>query len=442
MRKAQEQLVKLTDKYRDMILEAEQYIFHHPEIGFQEWETSAYMEAKFESLGYNLIKAGDIPGFYTDVDTGRTGPCLLILAELDALPCDGHPDARNNIAHACGHNAQCAALLGIAAVLREPGALDTMSGKIRLMAVPAEEINATDFRENLRNRGVIKYLNGKDEFMSRGYMKGVDLAFLFHTGTDTPYDFTGIKSLNGSIIKTFTFHGKAAHAAAGPHMGVNALYAAVLGLNAVNAVRETFRDEDHVRVHPILTSGGTAVNVIPAAVSGETMVRASTLEAVYEANRRVDRALKGAAYAMGAGLTIKDRPCALPERNNRKFMEIAERCMSELSGPEKVDIRYDVEGRGGSDMGDLSAVMPTIQPKAGGARGKGHGADYHIEDPERACVGSAKVQLMLAEELLREDAKEAKEVIEGYKPLFASQEELLKALDAMFRETEVPIEEL
>ena len=442
MRKAQEYLTELADKYRSMILEAEQYIFHHPEIGFQEWETSAYLEAKFESLGYTLIKAGDIPGFYTDVDTGRIGPCLLILAELDALPCDGHPDTRNGIAHACGHNAQCAALLGIAAVLREPGALDTMSGKIRLMAVPAEEINAADFRETLRNSGVIRYFSGKDEFMRRGYMKGVDLAFLFHTATDTPYDFTGIKSLNGSIIKTFTFHGQADHAAAGPHLGVNALYAAVLGLNAVNAIRETFRDEDHVRVHPILTSCGFAVNVIPSSVSGETMVRASTLKAVYEANRRVDRALKGAAYALGAGLTIKDRPCALPEHNNRQLMEIAKKCMVELSGTEKVDIRNDVEGRGGSDMGDLSAVMPTIQPKAGGAKGRGHGSDYNIEAPDRACVGSAKAQLMLAEELLREGAKEAKRVIAGYTPLFASQEELLEALDAMFRETEVPMEKL
>lgn len=435
MRRAQQYLVKCTDQYRETILEAEQYIFHHPEIGFQEWETTAYMEEKFETLGYTLVKAGDIPGFYTDVCTGRPGPCLLILAELDALPCDGHPAARNGIAHACGHNAQCAALLGIATVLKEPGAIDTMCGKIRLMAVPAEEINATQFREDLRNRGVIRYFSGKDEFMRRGYMKGVDLAFLFHTGTDTPYDFIAIKSLNGAIIKSFSFHGQAAHAAAGPHMGVNALYAASLGLSAINAIRETFRDEDHVRVHPIITEGGTAVNVIPGTVSGETMVRASTLDMMYEANRKVDRALKGAAYAIGAGLTIKDRPCALPELNNRELMKIAEKCMCELSGEEKVDIKYDVEGRGGSDMGDLSAVMPTIQPKAGGAKGKGHGAEYHIEDPERACVNSAKAQLMLAEELLRDGAKAAKKVIEGYNPLFHSQEELLRTLDTMFSES-------
>lgn len=434
MREEQKMLISFTERHRELILAAERYIYRHPEIGFQEWETTAYMEEQFERLGYELTRARDIPGFYTEADSGRPGPRLLIMAELDALPCEEHPDARNGIAHACGHNAQCAALVGIAAVLKEPGAMETMCGSIRLMAVPAEELNATEFREELRRQGVIRYFSGKDEFLRRGYLKGVDLAFLFHTGTDTPYDFTAIKSLNGSIIKSFTFYGKAAHAAAGPHMGVNALYAAMLGLDAVNAIRETFRDEDHVRVHPILTSGGDAVNVIPASVTGETMVRASTLEAIYEANDRVNRALTGAAYAVGAELTIRDRPCALPERNNRTLMKIAEQCMKDLVGEGKVDIQYETEGRGGSDMGDLSAIMPTIQPKAGGASGKGHSGEYHIADPERACVNSAKAQLLLAQELLRDQAKNAYAVLAAYQPLFPSQEALLCALDQMFRE--------
>jgi len=60
--------------------------------------------------------------------------------------------------------------------------------------------------------------------------------------------------------------GKAAHAGGMPHRGINALYAANIALSAINAIRETFRDEDTIRVHPIITRGGSQVNVIPADV--------------------------------------------------------------------------------------------------------------------------------------------------------------------------------
>ena len=155
----------LVDKHREEILAAEDYIWRHPETGFREWKTTAYMQDVFEKAGYTLVKAGDIPGFYTDIETGRPGPKLLIMAELDALSAPNHVQAVDGCAHACGHHAQCAAMAGIALALKEPGALDGLSGSVRLMCVPAEELIELDFRDGLRRAGVIHYLGGKTEFM-------------------------------------------------------------------------------------------------------------------------------------------------------------------------------------------------------------------------------------------------------------------------------------
>jgi metal-dependent amidase/aminoacylase/carboxypeptidase family protein len=93
--------------------------------------------------------------------------------------------------------------------------------------------------------------------------------------------------------------GRASHAGGAPHLGVNALYAAQIGMTAINAIRETFRDDDSIRVHPIITHGGSQVNVIPADVRIETYVRGKTVEAILDANVRVDRALKAGALALG-----------------------------------------------------------------------------------------------------------------------------------------------
>ena len=79
---------------RSLAYEAEAYIWKHPETGYREWNTEAYLAERFEKLGYTLTKAGDIPGFYTDIDTGKPGPKILIFGELDSLICFDHPDAK------------------------------------------------------------------------------------------------------------------------------------------------------------------------------------------------------------------------------------------------------------------------------------------------------------------------------------------------------------
>lgn len=166
-----------------MIFEAERYIWANPEPGYKEFKPCRYMEEKSIQLGYGLVKAEGITGFYTVIDTGREGSELLFLGELDSIACPAHKNADpvTDAVHSCGHNAQCSALWGVAAVLKEPGMLDSLSGKICLCAVPAEEHLEIEYRSKLKEQGKIKYFVGKSEFLHRGYFDDIDPAFIVHT---------------------------------------------------------------------------------------------------------------------------------------------------------------------------------------------------------------------------------------------------------------------
>ena len=154
---------RAVEKYRDLILEAERYIWDNPETGYKEYKTSAYMEEKFRELGYELTLADGITGFYTVIDTGREGPEVMVLAELDSVICPSHPaaDKTTGAVHSCGHNAQCAAMLGIAAALKDESVLSSLSGRVRLCVVPAEELLEIEYRSELKKQGKIRYFGGK-----------------------------------------------------------------------------------------------------------------------------------------------------------------------------------------------------------------------------------------------------------------------------------------
>ncbi len=417
------------EKYEQMILDAERHIWKNPETGYKEFKTTAYMAEKFRELGYELTMAEGITGFYTVVDTGREGPEVLILGELDSVICPTHPecDPETGAVHACGHHAQCAALLGIAAALREEGVLDGLSGRIRLCAVPAEELLEIEFRSGLRAEGKIKYFGGKSEFLSRGYFDGVDLAFMIHTGGE----FLVRAGFNGCLAKQVIYKGRATHAGGTPEKGINALYAANCGLNAVNALRETFRDEDYIRVHPIVTAGGSMVNAIPDRVVMESYVRGKTFDAMLSANEKINRALTGAALSMGANIEIIDSPGYSPENNDMGMMQLAVDAAALALPDRKVRFAPYEYSKGSSDMGDLSCIMPVAQPYAPGRVGNAHGADYFITDPKLATVESARWQLAMLKLLLSDDAKRAKQIVRDFVPQFASKEEFLAYVDAI-----------
>lgn len=423
------QLNAAVEKHRQLILDTERWIWKHPETGYKEFKTSAHVAEIFEKLGYDLVMAEGITGFYTDIDTGRPGPTILILGELDSVICPAHKDADpvTGAVHSCGHNTQCAALVGIAAALKEPGILDKFCGTIKLCAVPAEELLEIEYRTKLKNEGKIRYLGGKSEFLSRGYFDGVDIAMMVHAAAD----FTILKGHIGCLAKQVIYKGVAAHAGGSPWDGRNALYAANCGLNAINAIRETFQEKDIIRVHPIMTDGGTMVNAIPETAVLESFVRGASFDGIIDANKRVNRALIGAALSLGTNIEIIDTPGYAPHRNDEKLIQVALDAAA-MAIPEypMLDQR-ELLSSGSTDMGDLSCIMPVVHPNAGGAEGRPHGNNYEIVDPEAACVGSAKLQLGMLLLLLQEEGKLAKEIAAEYKPQFSSKEAYLSFMDEL-----------
>ena len=422
------ELLQAVEKHKDLILEAERYIWAHPEAGYREVVTSKYMEEQFRKLGYeNLVMAGDIPGFYTVVDTGREGPEVLILAEMDSVICPNHKesDPKTGCVHACGHHVQCAALLGVAGALKDQKVLERLCGRIRLCAVPAEELLEIEYRTELKNKGIIRYYGGKGEFLSRGYFDGVDLAFMIHANAR----FTVLQGSVGCVAKSITYKGRSAHGAAAWN-GVNALYAAMQGLSAANALRETFREQDLIRFHPIVTHGGEIVNAIPEKVTLESYVRGATFEAMVGENRKINRALCGAALSLGANIEIDDFPGYAPLYNDRGLIDLAADA-AKIAVPDQEFVVQERMKSGSTDMGELCGLMPIVHPYIPGAQGIGHGDDYRIEDPYTACVGGAKWELVMLTLLLENGAARAKKILADFKPRFASKEEYLAYVDSI-----------
>ena len=219
---------------------------------------------------------------------------------------------------------------------------------------------------------------------------------------------------NGALVKQIRFMGRASHAGGAPQLGINALTAAMIALNAIHCQRETFYDADTIRIHPIITKGGDAVSVIPAEVTMETFVRGGSLEAIIDANMKVDRCLRAGAMAMGAEVEINTIPGYLPQRNDRAMGELFGANVETLFGPDE----FDIGGHrtGSTDMGDIAHLMPVIHPYVASARGKTHGADFHIHEPEHGYLTPAKLLAMTAIDLLYDDAAPARQIIGDFKP--------------------------
>ena len=425
----EERFLNYVEKYKSKILEIEQYIWNHPETGFKEWNTTEYLATIFKNAGYDLTYAKNIPGFYTDIDTGRPGPKILIFGEMDALLCPTHPSQVNGCAHACGHNTHCAALAGIALALKEPDALDGLSGSIRLCAVPAEELIEIDFRKSLMEQGIIKYMSGKTEYLYRGYFDGCTIAFMNHAAGGN-IKGSCIQDCNGFITKTITYEGRSSHAAATPHNGINALYAAVQGINALNALRETFDDNDHIRVHPIVTDGGSSVSSIPARATISTYVRGADIESIKKTNEKVSRALASGALALGAKVLCEDCFGYAPLDNDPGLTSVMAEATDIVFG--NGHCTYERRGASSTDMGSLSGVMHTVHNCITGcADGYGHGDNFVISDPYTATVMSAKLYMATLRLLMENDAYRAVQITSAHNLAYSSKEDFFKYIDSL-----------
>jgi metal-dependent amidase/aminoacylase/carboxypeptidase family protein len=228
-------------------------------------------------------------------------------------------------------------MLGAAVGLIRAKARDHLSGKVFFLGTPAEEFIEIEERLRMREQGKIQYLGGKQELVRLGYLKDKHLCMLVHAHsglTQRKMLFGG--RTNGFLAKSIRFHGKPAHAGVSPHEGINALNAACLAIINIHAQRETFREDDQIRVHPIITKGGDVVNVVPYDVRMETYVRGARLEAITDANAKVDRSILAGADAVGAKVAIQNIPGYLPLIQNPAMSQIAKSNALALVGEEGV----------------------------------------------------------------------------------------------------------
>jgi amidohydrolase len=405
------------DRHSEKIVSVGETIRKSPELGFKEFKTSRLVEETMREIGLQPKSGLAITGVRGEARGKSDGPTFALLGELDGLVVAGHPvaDPQTGAAHACGHNAQVAGMLGAAMGLVGAKAFEHLAGRVVFFAVPAEEYGDVAWRVEQARAGKLEFLGGKPELLRLGHFDDVDMAMMIHLTPQREYRKAGVAaSNNGCIVKTVRYIGRASHAGGAPHLGINALYAAQIGLAGINAIRETFRDEDSIRVHPIITHGGSQVNVIPGDVRLETYVRGKSVEAILDANVRVDRALKAGALALGAQVEIETLPGYLPLFNHEGMSKYFVANASSQLGADNVT---QMGHRSGStDMGDISHVMPTLHPYISGASGSGHGADYKITDPKLAYVENAKQLALMAVDMLWDGAKNAKGIIAEFKP--------------------------
>ena len=338
------------------------------------------------------------------------GPRVAVIGELDAVLSPGHPfaDKATGAAHACGHNAQLASMLGCAVGLR--AVADSLAGSVCLLAAPAEEYVEIGWRAGLRRAGEVQYLGGKQQLIAEGAFDDIDMAMMVHSETDAPQPRAVVAGAAGGFIgKELRFLGKEAHAGGAPWEGVNALNAASLAIAAIHANRETFRDEDHVRVHPIITKGGDLVNTVPADVRMESYVRAASVQAMRTANAKVNRAARGAAYAVGARVEIDDMPGYLPLAQNAALSELFAAnvpvCAPGLA------VERGLPFCGSTDMGDVSYLLPVIQPTVSGFSGAAHSRDFAVADEALAYLAPAKLMAATVIDLLAGGAAKGRSVL-------------------------------
>ncbi len=421
-----EKLLSVADEGAKWIKNIAEEVYKTPELGFREEKTSALVQKAFIELGMDFKHPLAITGVKATLKGKNSKYNICLIGELDSICCAEHPDAKENGAvHACGHSAQIGALLGAAYILKKSGIMEYLDGDVTFMAVPAEEFIELDFRQSLKDEGKLEYFSGKQQLVYEGAFDDVDMAMMLHASSKTPDQklFLKVNSL-GFISKEVDFLGTASHAAS-PADGTNALNAAALAILGIHSNRDTFREEEQIRIHPIITNGGKVVNVVPDRVTMEMQVRGATVEAVKKANEVTDRSILGACQMIGATAKIKNTVGYLPLCESDGLNSAMEEVAKELIGDENILTNHTLAGS--TDMGDISSIMPAIHPCIGGFTGGLHSKNFEIANYDYAVLTPAKLMALTTVGLLVDGAKKAENIIKNFTPTL-TKEEYLKYL--------------
>ena len=272
--------------------------------------------------------------------------------------------------------------------------------------------------------------------MYRGIFDDVDIAMMIHTEVGEKPGLSVYAGTTGCMTKRITYHGSKNVGGSKPFGGINALYMAQTALTSINAMREVFPEYYKVRHQAIIKEGGVTAGFMPAQVVIESQIRATNFNVLKEVNEKVNRAHVAAATAFGGQVEIEDLQCYIPENDcdAPKYMQLVYDVACELLGKENVRFSFDNESRscGATDMGNIGAVIPVIEPYSMGAIGGTHSPKYGIKYPEYAVFNPAVIQASVACELLCDNAKNAKEIISEYKPIFSSVKEYLQEMDKIY----------
>lgn len=416
------------ENHKDELMAAGRKLYSMPEPGYREVKTSAFMKEQLEACGLEVRDRIALTGLKAKAEGKDHKANVCVMGELDSLivPTHKKSDPETGYFHGCGHHAQLMTVLGVAKGLAESGLMRELDGDVTFIAVPAEEVIELEYRNSLIAEGKISYVSGKQELIKLGEFDDVDMVLMSHImgHTAEPASWCG-HSWNGVLHKTVRYTGVGAHAGLAPERGINALEAAITGLNAVNALRERFHDDDHVRVHYIITKGGDSPNIVPDDVRLEFGVRAATVEAMTNANDLVNKALRLGGEAVGAGVEINDYGFYLPCHQAKELGELYLKNAKAVLGEEAVHDAFGEHRCSSTDCGDAASILPMIHPYFGGAVGVPHGLDFDIVNDYAAYVVPAKLAAATVIDLLYDGAKEAQKVKENFRPDFKNKEEYL-----------------
>ena len=305
------------------------WMSEHPELSLEERETSERYVAYLKQRGFELERgvAGLETAFVAQRGGAQAPLCAALLAEMDALP---------GIGHACGHNLSGPASLLAAAALAE--VLPEPALRLLVVGCPAEELGV-----------------GKRRLVAAGVFDGVDAALMAHAS-----DMRRAHRLFlGNRKFEFVYHGRAAHAAAYPEQGINALDGVIACFVSIGLLRQQL--SAGVRVHGIVSDGGSAPNVIPERAAARFWVRALEDDALADAAARVLACAEGAARATGTRLEVlEDENCSPPMRPNLALAGLYREQLEHLALPESS--QTPTEAIGSSDITHVSRVTPTIHP--------------------------------------------------------------------------------
>ena len=317
------------DRLTPVLLDVSHQIHERPELCFEEHFAHDLLAGVIEDAGIGVERGAYELETAFDARVGDDDrPAVAVLCEYDALP---------DIGHACGHNIIAAA--GLGAGLAAASVADAAGGKLALMGTPAEEGGG-----------------GKELMIRRGAFAGVGAAMMVHPANHELQTFHAIAVQR--LRARYT--GAAAHAAAAPEMGRNALDAAVLGYNAVAALRQHIRDDE--RIHGIFTDGGAKPNVVPATAAAEWYVRSATVETLQPLKDRVAACLAGAASAAGCEIDLEWIDPVYSDMIDDEAL--LERYVANVSalGRDPAPSGTRAKVTGSTDMGNVSHLVPSIHP--------------------------------------------------------------------------------